>query len=590
MRVRTLPLVLALGLAIPAGAVPAALEPLDRLVEHGVISRDELARLDLSRPARAPEIAAWMKRAFEGHAEAVLGGAGLAAPRPDGILTRADALDRISDLRFPTLRVIETTDVHGYMLPGAHEPGTRRPLGGSAALAAWIHRLRDENPDGTILVDGGDWFQGTMISNLQFGRPIVDQMNQLGYAAAAIGNHEFDWGLDTLARRISELRFAALGANCVEKQTGRRPGFARADTIVTRRGVRVALLGLCYRETPTVTLAVNVATLRFEDDSTTAARLVPELRQRDSAQVVVVIGHIPAGSNRDGRALSGDLPRLARGIRGVDAWLGGHSHNRVLDTIEGAPVLIAGAHAEMVGVVDLVFDRLRGRVVEHRARLLPTYSDSLPPDSATAARVARWNTAVAPIANQPVGRAARRLGRGSPNAIGDLVTDAMREAGGAEIALTNGGGLRADLAAGMITRGEIYEVMPFDNTIVTLVMSPRELRRAFEEGLRSGRVLAVSGLRVTYDPSRPPFQRLVELRRGNGAPLDENRDYKIAINNFIATGGDNYESFRNGRALHDTSVPVRDAIEAFVRARCAGGGAIDYGSERRVIRVGSSQR
>ncbi|HTM57156.1 MAG TPA: 5'-nucleotidase C-terminal domain-containing protein [Candidatus Udaeobacter sp.] len=498
----------------------------------------------------------------------------------------ARLLGMISNLRYPTLRVIETSDVHGFILPGARERRTRRPVGGSAALASWVRRLRAENPEGTILLDGGDWFQGTMISNLQFGRPIVEQMNLLGYTAAAIGNHDFDWGVDTLARRIGEMRFAALGANCVERKSGRLPRYARADTVVVRRGVRVGILGLCFRETPTVTLPKNVAHLRFEDDSATAARRVPELRRRGHAQVVLSVGHIPAETDSTNRAASGDLLRLARGVHGVDAWLGGHSHNNVVDAVGGVPVMIPGAHAEVVGVIDLTFDPLAGRVIEHREWLQPTYSDILPPDSAMAARVTKWNAEVAPLAAQPVGRAVHRLTRSGENTIGYLVTDAMRAASGADVALTNTGGLRADLPEGSITHGAIYEVMPFDNTIVTLDMNAGELRQVFEEGLRVGRVLQVSGIRLSFDLSRPQMQRVVSLTQPNGKPLDPNRTLKVAVNNFIASGGDGYTSFARGRNLVDTRMALRDAMEAFVRTKSANGGAIDYGDEGRVTRIG----
>jgi 5'-nucleotidase len=163
---------------------------------------------------------------------------------------------------------VETTDFHGAILGGQRERRTQRPLGGSAALAAAIARERAGNPDGTVLLDGGDLFQGTMISNLQFGRPVVEQMNLIGYTAVALGNHEFDWGVDTLTRRVREMKFVDMAANMFEKQTGKRPAWARADTTVTRRGVRVGLFGLAYPGTPHVTLAANVAHLRFDDDST----------------------------------------------------------------------------------------------------------------------------------------------------------------------------------------------------------------------------------------------------------------------------------------------------------------------------------
>jgi 2',3'-cyclic-nucleotide 2'-phosphodiesterase (5'-nucleotidase family) len=504
-------------------------------------------------------------------------------------VSRARMLGMISNLRFPTIRVLETADFHGFIFSTTRERRTHRPVGGSVALAACVQQLRSENPEGTVLVDGGDWFQGTMVSNLQFGRPVVEQMNLLGYAAAAIGNHDFDWTVDTLAARASEMHFAALGANCIVRKTGRLPAYARADTVVARRGVRVGILGLCYRETPTVTLPENVKMLRFADDSATAARIIPELRRQRHAQIVVAVGHIPAETDSTQRAVSGDLPRLAHGVRGADAWLGGHSHNQIVDEIAGVPVLISGAHGEVVGVVDLTFDPLSDRVIEHRARLVPAYGDANPPDSAWTARVAAWNAGVAPVAAEPLGRNAHRLTRAGDSTVGYLVTDAMRFASHADVALTNGGGLRADLPEGTVTRGAIYEVMPFDNTIVTLEMTGDELRRVLEEGLKAGHVLQPSGIKLTYDPGKPEMQRIVSLTLADGSPLADANRYKIAINNFIATGGDGFTSFAKFPSLTDTHLPLRDAMEALVKEKSANGGALDYSPEGRVTRVGGGR-
>jgi 2',3'-cyclic-nucleotide 2'-phosphodiesterase/3'-nucleotidase len=502
-------------------------------------------------------------------------------------LTRARTLALVANLRFPTVRVLATTDFHGAILPG-RERRTNRPLGGSAVLAAWIAKLRAENPEGTVVVDGGDLFQGTMISNLAFGRPVVEQMNALGYAAGAIGNHEFDWTADTLERRVHEMRFGALGANMVLAKNGKRPRWVRADTVVARRGVRIGILGLCYPKTPTVTLAKNVAHLRFEDDSATAAARVPALRRRGRADVVIGVGHIPAGTDSAGGA-TGDLPRLARGVPGVDAWFGGHSHNRVSDEVNGVPVMIAGSHGEAIAVCDLRVDPVAHRVLDRRFRLETIYGDMVTPDSAMQARVERWNSGVAAIGAEPLGRNARRLTRtrAGESTLGDLVTDAMREAVGAEIAFQNSGGLRADLPEGVVTRGAIYEVMPFDNTIVTMELTGAQVRRALEEGLRGGRVTQVSGLQFSFDLTRPEMQRVTALFDGEGAPIDTARTWEVAVNNFMAGGGDDYFTLARGKNSQDTQVLVRDALERFVRRHCAGGAALDYRAQGRITRSGT---
>ncbi len=482
----------------------------------------------------------------------------------DATLTRADMLGIIANLRYPELRILETTDFHGFILGGSKDRRSGRQLGGSAVLAAWISKLTAENPTGTVLIDGGDCFQGTMISNLQFGRPIVEQMNAIGYSAMAIGNHEFDWTADTLAARIRGMRFAALAANMVERKTHKLPRWARPDTVVSRAGVKVGILGMAYRNTPTVTLAKNVAMLSFEDDSATAARIVPELQKR--SDIVISIGHTPAETDSNRVARSGDLVRLAKGVPGVSAWFGGHSHNQIADRVNGVPVMIAGAHGEVVAVCDLTVDPIANRVIDSRYDLVKTWADEVTPDSAMAVRVTRWNAMVSELAGRKLGTLATPLkrNRGGEGLIGDIVSDAMRAGSGADIALANSGGLRADMDPGDITRGSIYEVMPFDNTVFTMGLTAREVRMALEQALKFGRVTQVSGIRYRFDSKRPALDRVLELTDAKGAPLDSTKTFKVAVNDFMATGGDNYDVLSGGKDRQPTSLLVREALETYV--------------------------
>lgn len=569
---------------------PDPLEPwLDGLLKRGVLGQD--ARQELFQPftvASLDNAADWCAAAARAAGYDLGDGAATASFRrglltgtsltgPGGppahrdTLTIAQALGMVANLRFPTVRVLETTDFHGALLPGAKERSSGRAIGGSAVLAAWIAKLRAENPEGTLLVDGGDAFQGTMISNLQYGRPVVEQMNLLGYTAIAAGNHDFDWSADTLARRVDEMRFAALGANMLERRTGRMPRWARSDTLLARRGLRIALFGLAYVGTPRVTLASNVARLRFADDSATAARLVPALRKRARPHLVIEIGHTPGGLD-SARGVDGDLGRLAR-VGGVDLWMGGHSHNHLLGEVGGATVMIPGSQGQVVGVCDLTVDPVAGRVVERRARLQSTYADEVVPDSAMLARVAGWNARVALLAATPIGRNARTLtrNRGGESALGDVVADAMRAESGADVAFTNSGGLRADLPAGPITKGSVYDVIPFDNTLVLVKLTGAEVRRMLEDGLAHGRISPQSGLRYRFDLSRPEGSRLLALTLADGSPLDEARTYAVAVNNFMASGGDNYDTLARAGGQVDTGTLVRDALERYLAARTKDG-------------------
>jgi 2',3'-cyclic-nucleotide 2'-phosphodiesterase/3'-nucleotidase len=582
----------------PSGAwadVPDSLEVwLDGILARGILGPLAAAdRIEPYRPATIELALDWCDRSARAHRYALTARTsdpsfrrslftGVTGPGPQGLrdpLTRAQWLGMLANLRFPAIRVLETTDFHGAILGGTRERRSQRPTGGSAALAAAIARERAANPEGTVLLDGGDLFQGTMISNLQAGRPVVEQMNLLGYTAAAVGNHEFDWGVDTLVARVREMRFAALAANMVEKKSGKRPAWARSDTAVLRRGVRVGIVGLAYPGTPRVTLAQHVAHLRFGDDSTAAA-LVSQRLRKEGATLVLGVGHIPADTDSLRRA-SGDLARLGR-VGTVNAWFGGHSHNVVDDRVEGRPILIAGSHGQYLVVADLVVDPLRRRVVESDGRVLTVYADG-PMDSAWTARVARWNSSVEAVASQVVGENVTPLHRRRPEStIGDLICDAMRADVNADIAFQNPGGMRADLDAGPITRGDLYAVMPFDNTIVTLELSGAQVKLALEQSLRGDRVTQVSGLRYRIDASRPPLDRVVEVALPDGTPLDPQKSYVVAVNNFMAGGGDQYDALGQGRNRNDTGRLIRDAMEAHVRALTARGRPLELRGDGRI--------
>jgi 2',3'-cyclic-nucleotide 2'-phosphodiesterase (5'-nucleotidase family) len=518
----------------------------------------------------------------------LLAGTSVAATLADSdSLTRGQVLGLVANARFPEIRVVATSDLHGALLP--RDRGTGRHRGGAAALAAHIQRLRAANPDGTLLLDGGDMFQGTMISNLFHGRPVVEHMNRLGYTAAAIGNHEFDWSVDTLIARVKEMRFPALAANLVERRGGKRPWWTRSDTLFTRRGVRIALLGIAYPATPSVSLAENVASLRFLDDSVTAGRLVSALRDR-KAEVVIGLSHVPATQDSAGR-IHGGLARLAAGVPGVDLWLGGHSHTVVAGEVGGVLAMVPGSHGEWVGLVDLVVDPTRDRVVERRWRHIPTWTDEVMPDSATQQMVERWQSLLGGQASAVIGRNLRRLtkNRGGESPIGSLVADAMREATGAEIALQNNGGLRAELPEGAITRAALFEVIPFDNEIITLTLSGGEVKQTLEEGLAHERIVQVSGIRYRFDLGRPVGSRVTSLTDAAGNALDPGRLFRVACNDFMAQGGDDLRTLARGRDPEHTELDLREALERAIRTRGRSGSVLDYQGDGRVTREPGSK-
>jgi 5'-nucleotidase len=221
-------------------------------------------------------------------------------------------------------------------------------------------------------------------------------------------------------------------------------------------------------------------------------------------------------------------------------------------------------------------------VAEADGRVLTVYADG-PADSAWVARVARWNANVEPIAAEVIGDAATALHRRRPEStIGDFICDAMRADVTADIAFQNPGGMRADLDAGPITKGDVYSVMPFDNTIVTMELSGAQVKLALEQSLRGDRVTQVSGVRYRYDPSRPALDRIVELTLADGSPLDPQKSYVVAVNNFMASGGDQYDALGQGKNRNDTGRLIRDAMYSHVAALKAKGQPLDVRTDGRI--------
>ena len=492
------------------------------------------------------------------------------APSPG--LTVGEGANVLADVFFPRLTLLEVTDFHGALLGGAKDRATQRPVGSAAALAGWITRERAKNPTRTLLLDGGDWMQGTAISNLNFGRPVIALMNRLGVDASTTGNHEFDWSVDTLEARRREANFPTLGANWINKSDGKRATNVAPWAILERDGLRIGVIGLLTDETASVTLPKNVAAYRFPAGGPIARALIDSVRAA-GADVVVIVGHLPGSADSTG-TVKGELADVARTVAGPDgaiAVLGGHSHNRVSGVVDGVPVIISGALGATLGRIDLVIDRATTRPIaeETRRQLMTTFADEVPPDPAIAAFVDSVNQKLLPITSRLLGttKVAFTRSRAGESPLGNWVTDVMRQAVGADFAFQNPGGLRADLDAGDVTMGEIYEVMPFDNQIATVTLTGAQVIDLLENGVSPTTCVQLSGLTLIFDPNRPRGERVLEARLPDGKRIDLAAKYKVATNDFMAQGGDGFTMIAKGEDLALPGILVRDALVADMERR-----------------------
>ena len=436
------------------------------------------------------------------------------------------------------LRVLAIGDFHGALVERVWPWSQGRAVGGAAALKPWLDSLARECGCTSVRLDAGDQMSGTLISNHNYGRATVEVFNRLGIDAAAIGNHEFDWTVDTLRARMREARYQFVAANITDATATARPDWAEPWTVVSRDGVRIAVIGLSTRETPTATMPAHVRGLAFGNLAGAVRAALPAARA--AADYVIVLAH--EGVMCDSAGCRGPAIEAARQLDSgsVDLFVAGHFH-RVVDTrINGIPLVAAGSSGSAIAVVDFV--RAGGRR-DVRIKMVTPFTDRVRPDLEIAGIVARQRRITDSVTSRVIGRLRLPLRReGREYALGRLVADAHLSGARADVAIMNNGGIRADLPGGAITYGQVYNVLPFGNRLLRLTVKGDVLLEALEAAVDGPEPDGhVAGVEIWYDPERREGRRITRTRLTNGQRIVRGRTYTLAINNFMATGGSGFD-------------------------------------------------
>jgi len=430
------------------------------------------------------------------------------------------------------IRILHINDFHGFAEP--YKPfGSNEEVGGIAYLAAKVEELRKERP--SLLLSAGDMIQGNNWANLFQGESIIELMNEMRFGAMVVGNHEFDFGQEVLKKRIAEAQFPVLGAN-VEGLD-----ILKSYVIKEVKGIKIVIIGVVTEDVLVSTHPKNVANLKFFSPIDTIERYMKDLRKR--VDFVIVLSHI-------GHPV--DLV-LAEKVKGIDVIVGGHSHTKVLKPVSVGNTLIVQAweHAKALGVLDLTIKDQK--IIGYNGYLEEIKPKRGKEDQKVLTTVEKYKQKMGAVLNEQVGEADVDLDgeRGSVRSretnLGDLISDIMRDVSKADVTIINGGGIRASIKKGEIRVKEIYTALPFDNYIVAIKLTGREIREALEHGVsgveeEEGRFPQVSGLSFKYSPSDKKGSRIKEVFIA-GKPIDLDREYIVATNDFLAVGGDGYKVF-----------------------------------------------
>jgi 2',3'-cyclic-nucleotide 2'-phosphodiesterase (5'-nucleotidase family) len=433
-----------------------------------------------------------------------------------------------------TLRVIAMSDLHAALSPYRNADGTT--AGGAVALSAALRAAeRACAPPAceSVIVDGGDLFTGQPASDWAGGRPVVDVANRLGIAAGALGNHEFDFGQDTLRMRLRELRHRVLGAN-VRGADGVIPPWLRADTIVDRGGIKVGIVGFAAVHTPRTASRRKVAPLTFLDPVPIYVERAAALRAAGAQVIVAVLhdgGFCDAGKPCTGSGVEVGQRLAALGATRPDVFVMAHSHVNIATDFSGMPAVEAQSSGRGVATVDVPVGGGTARAAVQAVRSEDVSGADPVVDSIVRASVQR----VLPLTSQPVTTIAEPMPRsGAQSPMGNLLADAMRAQGNADIGVWNNGGIRGQFAPGPINFGALHLVTPFSNTVVRLRLRGRDVQQLVEIAVRGTAANAhVSGLRAEYDPQKPAGSRVTKLTDDKGAPIAPDRIYTVMLNDFM---------------------------------------------------------
>ncbi|AXT33860.1 multifunctional 2',3'-cyclic-nucleotide 2'-phosphodiesterase/5'-nucleotidase/3'-nucleotidase [Phaeobacter sp. LSS9] len=484
------------------------------------------------------------------------------------------------------LTILHTNDFHSRFEPiSKYDSGCRegdnaegKCFGGSARLVTALADARARS-NNSILVDGGDQFQGSLYYTYYKGKVAAEMMNKLGYDGMTVGNHEFDDGPEVLRGFMDSVQFPVLMSNADVSGEPTLADVLKKSTVIERGGEKIGLIGLTPEDTPdlaspgkNITFTNPVDAVQGEVDRLTA----------EGVNKIIVLSH-------SGYAVD---QRVAAGTTGVDVIVGGHSNTYLSNTSDKAAgpypttvndvaIVQAYAYGKFLGELNVTFDDA-GNVIEAVGEPL-IMDGTVTEDEGTVARIAELAKPLDEIRNKVVAESAEAVDGDRNNCrvqecqMGNLVADAMLDRvkdQGVSIAIANSGGIRASLEPGEVTMGEVLTVLPFQNTLSTFEITGEEVIAALENGVSQveeikGRFPQVAGLKFTWDPKVAPNEgRIQDVMVGEGdsfAPIDPAKTYVVVTNNYVRNGGDGYKVFAgDDKNAYDFGPDLADVMAEYL--------------------------
>ncbi len=482
-----------------------------------------------------------------------------------------------------TLHVIHINDLHSRIEPinkydstcSAEDNEAGECFGGIARVITQINALREElDGENVIVIDAGDQYQGSLMYTTYKGDVEAEFMEQIGFDVMAVGNHEFDDGDEGLRKLTDNVSFPVISGNIDVSASNVLAGQVDDHVVLEVGGERIGIVSALAADTVETSSPSDAVVFAEEAESLTAD---VEALEADGVNKIIALTHV--GVTKD--------TAIAENVAGLDAVVGGHSHTLFSNTEEGAmayptmvgdvPVVQAYAYSKYVGHLTLVFDD-DGTVTSATGDTI-LLDANVAEDEAALARVAELvgpieemkNRIVAETATEIVG--VREECRAMECAMGNLIADAMLDRvadQGIQIAIQNGGGIRASIDSGEVTMGEVLTVLPFQNTLSTFQVTGETIVAALENGVGqmeegAGRFPQVAGMSYAVDPAAEAGARISDVMVG-GEAIDLAATYGVVSNNYVRTGGDGYSMFEDAMNAYDYGPDLADVTAEYLAA------------------------
>ena len=454
-----------------------------------------------------------------------------------------------------SLNIIYTNDIHGAIVPEKFDKELNAYTGGMAYMGTVIKKLKKETEGKNLLLDAGDWALGSCESELTGGKTIIDVMNNLGYDGAEIGNHEFDWGQEPLKEMIDRADFPVMGAN-ITKNDGTLMEGLTPYIIKEINGIKVGILGLISQDTSETVDPGNIKGINFKNSRKTVEKYLPEIK-KNGAELIIVLSH---------EGLKDDV-RLATETGGIDIIVGGHSHTSIgkAAKINNTIIVQAGSNSVKVGNLHINIDSSSKKILSFENSLVTVNNNQLTPDS-------EIEEIINPVIEQTgnglstvIGKTEVDLDRNKivESVMGNVLTDAIRESTGSDIAVENSGSIRKGIRKGNITVKSIHDVLPFNTYLVTMELTGKDIKDLMEISATTQDNLQVSGLTMTVDYSQPAGKRVSDIKVQNKT-LEHEKNYRVSTEDFLALGFTEYTPFHRGKNISVGEATI-EALKSYIK-------------------------